>query len=632
MKRHVSLKFLLAAVLAATLPVAQAAPKRPLTHRDYDSWKAISSQTLSRDGKFLAYGQFPQEGDGQVVIRNLATGKELREDAGTPPPLRENSDSEAPPPESSGAALRVGFTHDGKFAVASFFPAKADTDKAAKDHKRPEEMPKGGLILFDLAAWSATRLPDVASFQIPENGESFVAYLKTPKNAPPPPATAPAAPGRRPQYGSDLVLRDLRAAAGKEAAFEDVTEYSISKDGKTLAYAVSSRKEETNGIYTVATTGGAAPVALLQGKGHYVRFTWDAGQHRAAFLSDRDDTSGKPAKFKAYVWERGQAAPTEVVSSSTPGFKPDYAVADRGAVRFSRDGSRLFLSCAPAADVAAPEPTPAAATPAIPADKAVADLWNWKDDYVQPMQKARSAQDRSRTYTAIWNLAAGKFVQLADSTMQAVTASDDGAIALGTDDRAYRHMVDYDGSYNDTYFIDTATGDRKLLLKKQRGGGGGGRGASPLAPDGKHLLAFHDKQWWSVQLPDGKAVDLTGKLAPRFFNEDQDTPDEPGAYGAGGWTRDGKWAFLYDHYDVWAVAPDGSAARRLTDGRASSLQFRIQPLEVPGDDEPPGIDPAKPLFLRAESLETRESGFYSLASLDRGQPRRLIWGPRTIAP
>jgi dipeptidyl aminopeptidase/acylaminoacyl peptidase len=45
-------------------------------------------------------------------------------------------------------------------------------------------------------------------------------------------------------------------------------------------------------------------------------------------------------------------------------------------------------------------------------------------------------------------------------------------------------------------------------------------------------------------------------------------------------------------------------------------------------DEEPGLDPAKPLLFRAENLETRESGFYSLPSMDRGQPQRLLWGAK----
>ena len=38
-------------------------------------------------------------------------------------------------------------------------------------------------------------------------------------------------------------------------------------------------------------------------------------------------------------------------------------------------------------------------------------------------------------------------------------------------------------------------------------------------------------------------------------------------------------------------------------------------LDVNDDEEERGIDPAKPLLLRVENTETRDSGFYSLASM-----------------
>ena len=64
---------------ATLLTVSFAQSKRPLNHNDYDGWRSIVGQKLSNDGKFLAYGLFPQEGDGEVVVRNLVTGKEQRE-------------------------------------------------------------------------------------------------------------------------------------------------------------------------------------------------------------------------------------------------------------------------------------------------------------------------------------------------------------------------------------------------------------------------------------------------------------------------------------------------------------------------------------------------------------------------
>ena len=107
---------------------------------------------------------------------------------------------------------------------------------------------------------------------------------------------------------------------------------------------------------------------------------------------------------------------------------------------------------------AAEKETPSAAATVVRMKKVLADLWSWKDDYIQPMQKVRAAQERARSYRAVMNLADKKFVQLSDPTMIGLTPSDDGRMAIGMDDRAYRHMVDYDGTYNDVYLVDTATG------------------------------------------------------------------------------------------------------------------------------------------------------------------------------
>ena len=144
-------------------------------------------------------------------------------------------------------------------------------------------------------------------------------------------------------------------------------------------------------------------------------------------------------------------------------------------------------------------------------------------------------------------------------------------------------MVDYDGTYSDIYMVDTQTGARKLVMKQAHGGGGRG-GGMQWSPDGKRMLVFKDKDWYSIESPDGKMVNLTGKLGGNFINEDAGTPDTPPAYGAGGWLKDSKRVLVYDRYDVWAVAADGSGARKLTDGRPAGLQYRVARIDRAVDD------------------------------------------------
>ena len=122
-------------------------------------------------------------------------------------------------------------------------------------------------------------------------------------------------------------------------------------------------------------------------------------------------------------------------------------------------------------------------------------------------------------------------------------------------------------------------------------------------------------------------TDLTSQLGFPVYNEDDDHPDVPPAYGAGGWTKDGKWALIYDRYDIWAVSPEGAPARKLTAGRKSGTEFRVERLNNDAETEERGIDFSKPLLLRAENLETRESGFYSLPGFD-APPRKLLMGAK----
>src|ERR1035437_1525782 len=151
---RVSAWLLAAAVL---VPVSFAQGKRPLNHGDYDGRRSIVGQRLSNDGKFLVYGLFPQEGDGDVVIRNLVTGKEQREPAGLrPAPTPPTPGEEGPAPEVRGATLT--FSADSKTVVFSTFPPKAESDKAKKD-KKPA--PKDGMVIVDLASEKTTRVERV---------------------------------------------------------------------------------------------------------------------------------------------------------------------------------------------------------------------------------------------------------------------------------------------------------------------------------------------------------------------------------------------------------------------------------------------------------------------------------------
>src|SRR5687767_9224152 len=77
--RQLAMAFcVLALVLSGQATAQQTVSKRPLTHDDYDSWRTIQSQRVSDDGRFVAYLLVPEDGDSELVVRNLSTSAEWR--------------------------------------------------------------------------------------------------------------------------------------------------------------------------------------------------------------------------------------------------------------------------------------------------------------------------------------------------------------------------------------------------------------------------------------------------------------------------------------------------------------------------------------------------------------------------
>lgn len=626
--RTILLACLLAVVFAS---IAQAqTPRRALTHEDYDAWRSIFGPTLTSDGRFLIYSFMPQEGDGELVVRNLQTGREHREGVGAlPPPPLPDPEAEEPPVARS---VRIFTTSDSRFVVATTFPLQSETARAKRAGDRAE-MPKGGLLILDLESMDATRVANVKSVFVPARGGAWAAWLEEPApEAKPEPGAKPERGAKptwangdsRPVYGTSLVLRDL--ARGADRRFADAVDVAFARDGDTLLYTVSSRTEDGNGVYAVTPGRSGDPAALVRGKGKYSRLAWNRAQTEAAFVTNRDDQSSTMPRFAVYRWTRGAASASAVVNASTAGFPAGMTVSDKAGLAFSRDGSKLYVPAAPP-----PAPPVKDVTPAD--ERVVVDLWHWQDDLIQPMQRIRANRERNRTYRGVYHIAERRYVQVADESLNTVLMSDAGTEAIGLDDRPYRRLVDFDGTYNDVYLVDTSNGTRKLAVRQLRGSGFGGGGPLYWSPDGKAAFYYQDQHWHVLDAASGATRNATDGLGVAVYDEADDTPDPAGPYGQAGWVADSQSFLVYDKYDVWQIYADGRPATNLTEGegRKAKIEFRVQVLEPPDeDDEARGIAPDTPLYLRAVSEETRATGFYQDGLGAQSAPRRLLWEDRNF--
>ncbi|MGL4421119.1 MAG: hypothetical protein ACRCZF_10675, partial [Gemmataceae bacterium] len=154
---HQTLRLLLLGVgfFGATIFVAaQAPPKRPLKHSDYEIWNTATGMTLSRDGHWIAYVLNPPEGDATVIIKNLMGSQEYKFAKGGRPAAPPAAPGAAPT-EPSTPTISLGgspqFTPDGKKVLIALTPTKAELEQAKAEKKKPEEQPRATVAVIELA-------------------------------------------------------------------------------------------------------------------------------------------------------------------------------------------------------------------------------------------------------------------------------------------------------------------------------------------------------------------------------------------------------------------------------------------------------------------------------------------------
>jgi dipeptidyl aminopeptidase/acylaminoacyl peptidase len=603
--------------VASAASAQQNAQKKPITHDVYDSWKSIQGTKLSPDGTWLAYALTPQEGDGELVVRNLKTNAEIRAPRGRDPII----------------------TNDLHFVVFAIAPLKKDVDQARKAKKKPEEMPKNGVGFVNLTTGQVTTAAEhVKSFRIPEETPQVIVFLTIPTAEADPgsgsvrPQPAPNASGGvrlqpdpatkrdKKEIGTDLVIRDLYT--GAQTTVAEVSDYAVSKNGAWLVYTVSSKTPANDGAFARGLGNGLRRT-LLSGPGNYKGFVFDTNVKQAAFVSDRDDFKSAAPRYKLYQWTTAADTAAEL---PIPGGAP-MVVSDNGRLEFSKDGGRLFFGTAPPRQAEAAEGSGAPELIKV-------DIWNYKDAELQPMQKVRADQEQKRTYRAVFHLADKRFVQLATREMPDVRIGESLARVLGVSNVPYRQLVSWDGNYDDYYLVKLADGSRERILDKEHFG-------ATLSPGGNYILYFDedDDNWYTVRTSDGVKTNVTRGLGVKFQSETDDRPEHPTPYGQAGWTEGDKSVLLYDRYDIWEVHPDGTGPRTLTAGlgRKQEIVFRYSRTEpAPSSQEPeeelgprrqtdtPAISTARPLLLSAIDDRTKASGLYRVAFTGNAEPVKAV--------
>ncbi len=599
--------FTITLVLAAAVP-AFAADPRALSLEDALTWKGIRSAVVSHDGVWFAYVLAPNEGDSEVVLKNIKSGKESRFPIGDVPAGFFNPF--APPALTGGP---VQFSEDSQWMAFSVHPTVKDAKRMKKERRPLQDK----VVLVELASGKKTEFDKTRRYEFAGERGGWIALHRygadagsgagavmpgaAPVLAPPGGATAPER-----AMGSDLILREL--ASGDEQNVGNISEFAFDKKGNYLAMVFDATDKTGNGIQLRNMTTGAVRI-LDSGKASYKSLNWTREGTALAALKGAEDKAYEEKLYTLLGWKNldGRIEKATFDPKSERGFpqtmtvSPDrrpFWMEDLSAIVFGVHEVKLKKD-----DPAKKEGAPVAmaATPKDDPETASLILWHWKDRRLPSQQEVEQQRDKTFSYTSLYRVTEKKFVQLGDAGVREVTVGPESAYAVGIDRNQYERMGNLDGRrFQDVYTFDLKTGEKKLAKQKVSYFNG-------PSPEGTKLAWYEDGHYFVYDIASGAVRNVTKDAPVSFINtEDDHNVVKPPARFVG-WAKGSESLLLSDNWDIWKMSATGAKSVNLTaNGKKDGIRYQ-QRMRIDPDER--AMDLSKPQYFSVLSEYTKKGGY-----------------------
>jgi dipeptidyl aminopeptidase/acylaminoacyl peptidase len=556
-------------VLAASPVLAQ---KQPVQPTDFGQWESLGAGRLSPDGRWFAYD-----------VNRVNEHRELRV-------RRTSADSSRAFAFASGAT----FNGDSRWLGFSIGVSPEENERLTQQ-KQPVHM---RFALLDLTTGDTMSVPEIASFRFSNDGR-FVALRGYP------------AEGRT---AADVVVREL--ATGRLATFGNVSEFDWSEAGSLLAFTVQTVSGTGNGLQLYDAVTGTLRV-LDSSDDQYRGLAWREDADDLAVLRTVADSTFRDTTHHVLAWKRLRSASPSAFHLdpvSAQGLPAGMRIAEHRAITWSDDGAIVYIGLRPR-DERKPKPAAPVAdsanangqdtTKAKPTEEKISDVqvWHAQDVRIIPMQKSQEQTDLRRTLLAAWHTADGRIVPLQSNMMETARVLEGDRHAIETDRSPYAFGTMFGRASQDVHLVDIRTGERQKVLEDIPFFQGG-------SATGERLFWFDGEDYWTYDIASSARTNLTANVDASFENLDHDYPaDHLPPRGSAGWTTGDRNLLVYDEFDIWSLAPDGSGGRRLTDGAAEQVVHRYQ--RTTGEFTDP-IDLREPMYLAITGERTKQSGYARL--------------------
>lgn len=594
---------MLALVAAAAILSPCALAKKALDHQSFDDWKLVRNHLLSNDGQWGAYSINPQAGDGKLVFFQTSNGRKIEIERGHTP----------------------SFTADGRWAVARVKPHFADTRKAKIDKKKDFDLPQDSLAIVDLRKGTVVLIPEVISYAVGKEGGDWVAYLSCDTTLITPKALKDKEAGR------PLVVRHLPTGTSKTLRW--AKDYVFSEDGTRLGVTLKHHESDSTAIDGLGMIAlpDTSFVLLDRGRRHYGRpvFSWQADRLASIVSNDSADSGTRtstllladltqphatPAEYNPRHYPHGRvnlAIPHAADSLRQDSLMARWREANRrqemqafklnqySTPQFSLDGKRIIVGIAPSI---APNDTTI-----VDFEQPELDIWRWDAPLTPPQELKEADKLRKHTFPIVIDLADGSERLITSNPLATVEGpwrwNGRWALVHDPSEAIVSHQWDYYAPEEVSLF-DITDGTSLPIGKVYKE-------TAELSPEGKFVVWFDDKDWFTFDPATGETHNLTKGIDVTFWDETDDHPMVPQPYGLAGWSAADKDLLVYDRFDIWSLDPTGGRAPfNLTRGEGRKANRKLRWRNAVADRR--FISPGETMLIEVFDYADKRNGLAEL--------------------
>ena len=252
------------------------------------------------------------------------------------------------------------------------------------------------------------------------------------------------------------------------------------------------------------------------------------------------------------------------------------------------------------------------------------ELWSWNDLVIQSVQAESGYRKRSpKPDKYVYNTKTQKVIKVCPGIYASMRyqPGDVPRFVLLTDNSEFQSRKDWQYAERKNFLlVNLETGEMREFAKEQT------KQAS-WSPDGRFVVYFDDeaKAWYRINPETFKVDNITETIDYPVYDELHDKPLPAFPYGLAGWSKDGRYAYIYDRFDIWRVdMNDFSKTICYTKGVGRQEGIVLRFLNVYSIEELT-IDESKPVYLELLDWKSRNQGIGRMTT--NGKLQKDLFGP-----